>query len=472
MLSNFIQAKAKYPPSSVTHIFNTLRLLKKIITETSYGLAFLEKELEKHGDIITVVEVPFKKAYFIRHPDYIVELLINQHLNLNQGDSSRFLKLIVGNGLLTSNGKEHHIQRKTIQPEFHRKRIESYFSIMMNETKNYLSRWQNKEGENFLNMHREMKNITLRIVTKSLFDYEYDETYHSFNNMDSVINNFIVKVSLQITGKIRSLLPLPSTLGFYYQRRKIKKLINNLIDEKLDIYEKDSTNISNDLITMLIHIHSEAKSKKEKKSARQQIYDQAMTFYLAGHDTTANALSWTWYLLAKYPEVHEKAKKEVEMVLGARALSLEDIPKLIYIKKIFKEVLRLYPPAWFLQRKAIKDFNFKEYTVKKGYSISCSPYLSQRDSRYFEDPNTFIPERWTEDFEKNLPRGAYYPFGMGARMCIGEAFAQMEATVVIAMILQNFDFNLEPKDIQIDINPKITLLPKNPISMKITNRLK
>ena len=460
-----MKSSLQLPPGPINNTLETFINLSKIIKNINYGIEFLKENVEKYGDIVTIFNVWNRAAFFLRSPELIREMLINQHQNLYQGESSRFLNLIIGNGLLTSNGKEHHLQRKSIQPEFHRKRIDSYFEDMKTETLKYISNW---EKENTFNIHTEMKNLTLRIVSKTLFDFNLKESYNIFSKEDKIINNYIMKVSLQFTGRLKTILPFPSTLRFYKSRSKIKNIITKLIKQKKAKYNLDPNNLSSDLLTMLIHIHSGAKTFKEKKYAKSQVYDQAMTFFLAGHETTANALTWAWYLLLINPSKFEKLKEEVKNLLSDNELTLDNLNNFVYAKKVFKEALRLYPPAWFLLRRAINDFEINGYEIKKGFSIAASPYISHRDPRYFENPEEFIPERWTEEFEKNLPRGAYFPFGGGPRMCIGEAFANMEGVVVLVLLAQKFDFELTPANYETKINPQITLTPFNGVPVRIS----
>ena len=214
---------------------------------------------------------------------------------------------------------------------------------------------------------------------------------------------------------------------------------------------------------MLIHIYYLKKDKKSKKKIR----DQAMTFFMAGHETTAKALTWCFYLLSKNPNVLKKFKEEIQKVLKNEPLELKHLEQFVYGEKILKEVLRLYPPAWFIGRRVKENFEIANYPMQKTFGIALSPFITHRDPRFFEKPNQFIPERWTVDFEKNLPRCAYFPFGAGPRLCIGESFANMEALCVMILTIQNFNMKLLfPKQVP-KLFAGVTLAPRKGIQMSL-----
>ena len=441
----------KLAPGSVNNLrssLENLKILRKNVIE------FLKDQQNKHGDLVTIFYRNNRAVYFINHPNNIKEVLINQHQNLIQGEGHKFLRFLLGKGLLTVNEPEHHEQRKIIQPEFHRKRIESYFQIMKDETYKFISNWKNDQK---LDIHDEMTKLTLNVVSKSLFGTIVDEDISKIRKADHFLNEHIMKSLLTPFGRYKIYFPLPSTIKVYLARNTFNKIVNKLIKSKAKEFKKNilnNNNLNTDLITMLLEIY------KKDKNRNKKVRDQTMTFFMAGHETTAKLLTWTWYLLSKNKNINININEELKNVLQDRDLTLDDLPNLIYTKKVIKEILRLYPPAWSISRTAKNDFNINGYKVRKGYGLLISPFLTHRDPRFFESPNDFIPERWTEEFEKNLPKCAYFPFGAGPRLCIGEAFANMEALVIISIITKKFEIELTPKNLEVEIQSHVTLAPK------------
>ncbi len=331
-----------------------------------------------------------------------------------------------GDSLLTSEGETWKRQRRLAQPAFHRERILSYAGIMTNYAEQAVSTW--RDGA-VMNIHREMMSLTLSIAVRALFDVEAQEM--------SEISQSVNVMARDLTGA-RMLLPsilrrLPRP-GMFEFRRAVQKL-DETVYQIIRLHRRNGRD-SGDLLSMLV----EARDEDGGQLTNRQLRDAVMTFLLAGHETTALALSWTWHLLAENPQVEHKLHDELDRVLRGRTPTIADLPLLKYSEAAVKESMRLYPPAWAVARTAIQGFDLAGYSIPRGANIVMSPWVMHRDARFFPDPLQFDPDRWVTKDQRDLPRFAYFPFGAGPRQCIGASFAMMEAVLVLATIAQRFQF--------------------------------
>ena len=311
-------------------------------------------------------------------------------------------------------------QRRLSQPAFHRERIASYAQIMTSNAEDLLATW--KAGE-IRDIHQDMMRLTLRIVVRCLFGVEPE----ALGSISSAVN-----VLMQNTTGARMLFPPMARYLPTPTMTRVRRAVRHMDEGVYGIIASRRARASDagDLLSMLMHARDEDGSGMSDK----QLRDEVLTFLLAGHETTALALTWTWYLLSQRPEVEEKLHAELQHVLGGRSPQFVDLSALAYAERIIKESMRLYPPAWSLARKATEDFELRGYRIPAGSNIVMSQWIMHRNPKYFHDPEKFDPDRWLDPAMQKLPKFAYFPFGGGPRQCIGNSFATMEATLLLATI--------------------------------------
>lgn len=401
----------------------------------------------EYGDIVCLRFFHIR-TYLVLHPDLIEDVLVNNAAKFIKGRVLRANRHIFGNGLLTSEGDFWLRQRRMMQPAFHRARIANYASTMTACATQLLETW--KPGVP-IDLHDEMMGLTLQIVGKTLFNADVER--------DAPQVGETLHVLLEYTADFRRLVMtpkwLPTRRNLQAKRavRQLTEIIDRIIEQR-----RQSRDDAGDLLSLLI----QAQDEDGSRMTTQQLRDEALTLFLAGHETTASSLSWTWWLLTQNPQVEEKLHTELDSVLNGRTPTLEDLPRLTYTSHVLSESMRLYPPAWAIARLAIADHELAGYPVPKGTGIAAVPWVVHRDPRWYDNPEQFIPERWEGDLLKKNPRFAYFPFSFGARQCIGNSFALMEANLVLATIAQQFSFHLLP---QREVVPlaSITLRPRRGI---------
>lgn len=426
---------------------------------------FLLKTAETHGSIATF-NLLNQRIILLSEPDYIREVLIKQRNNFPKTPLDRsILGKFLGNGLVTSDGDFHKRQRKLVQPAFHMKRIRGYADNITALTDRMLSSWQAGETRQ---MDEEMMELTMLIVSKSLFDADVDALHQDTEAIGAAMHD-LQRVS---NADYRRGFQIPDWIPTEGNRARNKgiKVLNETLERIITqrrLAREDGSFVDNgDLLSMLLL----AQDEDGEYMTDKQVRDEAVTLFAAGHETTSNALTWTWYLLAQHPEIEARLHEEVDRVLGDRLPTLEDLRNLPYTEMIIKEGMRLYPPAWILNgRLALNDTEIDGYPIPADSIIFISPWVMHRLDHYFPNPEQFDPERFTPDKEAELPRYVYLPFGAGPRVCIGNAFAMMEAHLVLAMMAQRFRFELAPKQ-QIEPNALITMSPKNGLQMNVVAR--
>ena len=427
---------------------------------------YLLELAQKYGDTVymRVLNLPF---YIVSHPDDIREVLVNQadkfrKSQLDYDILSRFL----GNGLLTNEGESHRRQRRLAQPAFHSKRIQAYAETMVDYTEDLLAEWQNHQVRDVAD---DMMRLTMFIVSKTLFSADGATTNDdAAATIGSAIHTFqAVSNHAYLRG-----FTLPEWLPTQDNRAAKKALIAYNHHLEQIIAQRRATAVNGDiadngdLLSMLML------SRDEDGSAMsdQQLRDEVATLFAAGHETTSNALTWTWYALAQNPDVEARLHEELDEVLRGRVPTLADLPNLPYTLMVIKEAMRLYPPAWILSaRTAQEDVTIDQYIVPKGTSVTIAPYALHRLARTFPNPEQFDPERFRPEREKLIPKYAYVPFGAGPRVCIGNSFALMEAQLILATIAQQYRLHLVPNQ-EIKMAMQITLSPKNGLKMRLESR--
>jgi cytochrome P450 len=420
-------------------------------------LGFYLAAFRTFGDVVGFHVGPFR-SMLVAHPDHIKHILQDNNHNYEKGFVIAKLKVLIGDGLFTSEGDFWRRQRRLAQPAFHRQRLAGFVATMTDATRAMLDRWEavRRSGE-ALDVAAEMSRLTLGIVGRTLFsrslDDDADEVGHTLGAVLALMNE-------------RSMRFLPSPLwwptGF---NRRLGRGIRGLDRVVFDIIEarRRTDEAREDLLDMLLRARDE---ETGEGMTDRQLRDEVMTFVLAGHETTAVALTWTWYLLDRHPEVAERLRAEVAAALGGRTPAVEDLPRLQYARMVVEEVMRLYPPVWGFFRQAIGPDTLGEHAVPKGVVILISPYVTHRHPRVWDDPDRFDPERFASERVRERPRFAYLPFSGGPRLCIGNEFALMEAQLAVAMTVQRYRLGLVPGT-RVEPESRVTLRPRGGLKMTV-----
>lgn len=397
---------------------------------------------------IFALRVPGLRFYFVNDPDLIEEVL-GKRQRAFQKDRLfvSFVRLILGNGLLTNEGASHQRQRRLLQPAFHRDRIQGYGQVMVDSARAASASWE--DGRE-INMLLEMSTLTLDIVGKTLFSSEVrDDAAKVAAAIETIIQRSDLFLLPFFPGLLN--LPLPSNRSFHAAVRDLDEVLYRVIEG-----HRASSEDQGDLLSMLLSArHEDDGSAMDDK----QLRDEALTLFTAGHETTAVALSWTWYLLAQNPAVEARFQKELDRVLGGRPPTPADFPNLPYTYRVFQESLRLYPPTLMIGRQAAENMALGGYHIPARSLVILTPYVPQRDPALFDEPERFDPDRWLPEASEGRHRFAYFPFGQGQRRCIGEGFAWMEGVLVLAALGQHWSPRLA-SETPIRVNPRLTMRPE------------
>jgi cytochrome P450 len=421
-------------------------------------IGFLMSAAHEFGDVAHF-QAGSQQYFLVNNPEYIKDVLVTHHASFKKGRGLERAKAMLGNGLLTSEGEFHHRQRRLAQPAFHRDRIARYAGMMV-EYANRMQHERWREGET-LDIAKEMMHLTLAIVGKTLFDTETEaeaeQVRQALSESMKRFNRFMLPFA-----EFLDRLPLPGNRRYREARDVLDSIIYRIINER-----RRSGQDTGDLLSMLLRAQDD-----EGDGGRMtdiQLRDEVITIFLAGHETTANTLTWTWHLLSEHPEIESRLHHELDIELADRLPTVEDLPHLRYTEMVITEALRLYPPAWIMGRRALRDYQLGPYVVPAGSIVIMSPYVIHHDDRYFPDPFRFDPDRWTPEARASRPQFWFFPFGGGPRRCIGEGFAWTEAIMVIATLAQRWNLRRLPGD-PIALQPLITLRPRHGIRMVLTGR--
>lgn len=434
-----------------------LPLLGSSLSFARDPIAFLERTAKTYGDI-AYFRLGSVNVFFVSHPDLVREVLITQRTSFTISPLRERLRPVVGHGLFTSGGQLHAIQRRLMQPVFRKSRIEGYADSMAALARRTRDRW--KAGQE-IDSTEEMMQLTMFIASIALFGHDIEDDAEAVSsNMTLLLEYFTRLVSPFFSVLLK--LPLPSTLRFHAAVRDLDAVIYRMIERR-----RASPGAGDDLLTRLMQAKDD---ETQAQMTEQQLRDELLTLLIAGHETTANLLGWTLYLLAQAPDKDALVHAELKSVLGGRSvISVADVDQLPYLRNVIMEGLRLYPSGWFIGRRALADVRLGGYDVPKDSVVMLSQYIMQRDGRFYEDPAEFRPERWTEKFERELPRGAFFPFSAGDRHCIGEGFAWQEALLILATLLERWRLELVPGQ-RIRPRPSVTLRPNTGIRMIVQAR--
>jgi len=418
-------------------------------------LAVLTRWARQYGDIF-YYRAAWIHVYFLNHPDLIESVLVRNHPNLLKDRVIQNSRWFFGDGLLTSEGEEWKRQRRLTQPAFHRDRVASYAGIMTGYAQQMLTRW--RDGT-VIDVHHEMMKLTLRIVVRSLFNVEAEEDEKISRSLN-VMMRHSAGVKMLFPSYFRRL-PLPGMSEIRGAVKQLNHTVLAIINERRQRTDPES----NDLLSLLMQARDEDGSRMTDK----QLRDEVMTFLLAGHETTALALSWCWYLLSRNPEAEAKLHAELDAVLGRRLPAYSDLPALRYSERVVKESMRLYPPAWSLAREVATPFEVGGYWLPAGANVVMSQWIMHHDSRFFSDPEKFDPDRWGREEYQTLPKFAYFPFGGGNRQCVGAGFAMMEAVLLLATVASKFQLKVIEDHPVVPV-PSFTLRPKQGIKVTVRQR--
>lgn len=412
-----------------------------------------------HGDVVKFKFGPFDYL-FLNDLDAIHRVLVENAKAYTKSRNYQGLKLVLGDGLLTSEGETWRRQRKLAQPAFHRERLAGFADAMARDTGAMLDAWSGRGDEPF-DVHAEMMRLTFRIVGRTLFSTDVEADAGVVGPAVTLAMHHADDYASSIV-RMPQWIPTPANLRFKKAIRALDEVVLRIVGERRRAAAEGDAG-PNDLLGMLMASRDDA----DGTMSDRQLRDEIMTLILAGHETTANLLSFTFYLLSSHPDVARRLRAEALDVLGEdRAPTVDDLPKLKLVKMVVEESMRLYPPAWAFERQASEDDVVAGYAVKKGTIIGISPYTLHRHPRYWENPEGFDPERFSPERSEGRPRYAYLPFGGGPRFCIGNGFAMMEAQIIVAMIARKHALALVPGH-ALDLEPTITLRPKNGVRVTL-----
>jgi cytochrome P450 len=435
-----------------------LSLLASLVYRPGGGnpLDFFTTLARTYGDISSY-RMAGEQLFLVNEPRLIRDILVTHNRNFTKSRGLERSKRLLGQGLLTSEGAMHLRQRRLMQPAFHRDRIAGYGDFMVGYADRLRRTWQDGAA---LDIAREMNRLTLSIVGRTLFDVDVESQAAAVGEALTAVMESFWMMMLPL-AEVLERLPVPRLRRARMARARLDAIIYRMIADR-----RASGGDRGDLLSMLLAAQDEDDGGV---MTDQQVRDEAMTIFLAGHETTANALMWTWYLLAGAPEVEAGLHAEVDRVLQGRLPSMGDLGSLHYVERIVTEAMRLYPPAWIIGRRAIDAYPLGDYVAPPRSILVMSPYIMQRDPRFYADPERFDPDRWTPQFRAALPKFAYFPFGGGPRQCIGESFAWMELVLVVATISQQWRLRLVPGHPVVP-QPLITLRAKHGMRMTVEKR--
>ena len=428
-----------------------LSVIGSLLEYSRKPLEFSTKCAREYGDVVSL-SLGSVRVYLFNHPSLIEEILSKQNQNLIKDISYRALRGVFGDGLLLSDGDLWKRHRRLMQPAFNNERIATYASMTVEDTARMLATW--RAGE-IRDVHREMSQLTVKVITQAMFGVDVTETALEIGEaLETIMLHYSHQAEMCFL--LPEWLPTPENRNAHCARKRLNEIVYDIIDQRRQ-FPKD------DLLSRMLHAQDEDGSQ----FSNQELRDEVMTLLLAGHETTANALTWTLMLLAQHLEVEAKLAQEVQSVLEGRVPAITDLSQLRYTEMVLKESMRLYPPAWTLGREVTHDCQIGNHRLTRGTTVYVSQWVVHRDPRFFENPEQFLPERWENNLEQHLPRCAYFPFGAGPRVCIGKAFSMMEAMLILAMIAQKFRLALVP-DHPIELLPSITLRPKQGVKMMLS----
>jgi cytochrome P450 len=419
-------------------------------------LEFFTSLARTYGDVVSY-RMGGERMFLVNNAHHIRDILVTHNRSFMKGRGLQRTKRLLGEGLLTSEDPTHLRQRRLMQPAFHRDRIAAYGQTMAGYADRMGNAWA--DGAT-LDIAQEMNRLTLSVVGKTLFDADVESQAPEVGAALTDVMESFWTMMLPF-AELLERLPVGRLRKARVARARLDAIIYGMIAER-----RKSGRDRGDLLSMLLDAPDE---EGGGGMTDRQVRDEAMTIFLAGHETTANALTWTWYLLSGAPDVEARLHAELDRVLQGRLPTVADIPSLPLVERVVTESMRLYPPAWIIGRRALIDYPIGDYLAPARAIVVISPYITHRDARYFNEPERFDPDRWTPEFRAAMPPFAYFPFGGGPRRCIGDAFAWMELELIVATIAQRWRLRLVPGHPVVP-QPVVTLRTKHGMRMTIEKR--
>lgn len=452
----------RHPPSPKARFF--VSQLPHMLGFRRDSLGFLRQAVGDYGDVVRL-KYGKLEVLLVNHPDLVEQVFLgaNKHFIKDRTTpTSRAFRRLLGNGLLTSDGDFWLRQRRLAQQAFHKDRILSTYSgAFVRHCERMLDGWKTDDVRD---MYGDMMKLTLEIAAETFFGSDVSERAGDIGRaLNDIMDDFVARGS---KIPLPDDFPSPTNRRFDRATAALDKVVFKIIEERRG-QETEGDGGRNDLLTLLLR----AQDDDGTQMSDRQLRDEGVTLFLAGHETTALALSWISFLLAQHPEIQRRLHQEVDAVVGDRAPTVDDLENLPLLNNIVTETMRLYPPVWRVAREAMHDTQIGQFKVRKGAVIIISQWLLHRDERFYDHPDQFRPDRWTDDMKKKLPRYAYFPFGGGPRICIAANFASLESALLLATIARRFTFSLPEDHIPHDgPQPSVTLRPARRIDLKITAR--
>jgi cytochrome P450 len=451
---------AKAEPAVIAHTGRTvppgprgISFLWRLVRSPEGWLDFLAGCQRQYGNLVyfRFLGVP---ACLINDPAGIEHVLVTDHRSFTKSMDYRALSRVLGQGLLTSEGEFWKRQRRLVQPAFFRDRILSYGGLMTSYAARLMETWQDGEVRD---VHRDMMRVTLEIAARSLFNVEIEGDAGTIGKALTVVMDQMPK--LAGFAFLPDWVPVPGLGAFRRALADLDKIVYGIIRDR-----RATGDHPGDLLDMLL----DARDEDGMGMSDRQLRDEVMTLLLAGHETTANTLSWTLYLLAQNPEQQSRLAAEVRDVLNGRVAEAAGLHRLPYTQMVLTEAQRLYPPAWAIGRKALQDFEVGGYRLRAGTNVIVSQWVLHRDPHLYPEPERFDPERWREETagRRSLPKFAYLPFGAGPRVCVGASLALTESALVLATLMQRFRFSLASAE-PVKAFPSVTLRPKHGLPLRV-----
>jgi cytochrome P450 len=419
-------------------------------------LGFFTRTAREQGDVV-MMQLGTRRPFLISHPDFVEQVLVTENRKFGKSYVFELLRAMLGNGLLNSEGDFWLRQRRLMQPAFSRASVNNYAGIIVSQSEKSLGQWIDGQS---CDLHHEMTRLTLGIVGRTLMDVDLTEVSKEIAEpLDEAMRDF--------SRRFESAFNVPQWVPTPRNRRRVRNVAKlDTVVHRIIRQRRESGGDRGDLLSKLIQLRDEV---DQTGMTDRQLRDEVMTLFLAGHETTANALSWTWFLLAQHPEVEKRLLAELKEVVGDRMPEAADVPKLTYTEAVLKESLRLYPPAYAFSRRVLTDVTIGGYQIPAGRAVIMSQWVVHRDPRWWDEPLKFRPERWLNGDQSKRPDYAYFPFGGGPRVCIGNTFAMLEATLVVAAIAPRIRLELVAPE-KVKPWPSVTLRPAGGIPAVLHRR--
>ena len=451
--------KVHFPPGP-SH-FLPYQLVRRF---SSNPIVTLTDITSKYGDIAHF-KFGRKHVYFLNNPEYIEDVLVTYQNNFIKTRTITLTKRVMGEGLLTSEGNLHNRQRRLMQPFFSNEKVSKFSKVILNQGIDFCEKW--KDGD-IIDLHLEMTKLSIGIIAQILFGSHLSSyQLERVAKIVAILVGHLYRVRKPL-GELLEKLPLPKIIEYKNAKKELDQIINLMISNSYGLNE--GARNPDDILSGLLS--TQRSTKEPDPMSDTQIRDEIVTLFLSGHETIANSLTWTFYLISEHPEVEEQIVRELSRIFeGQRQnhLDLGSIQEFRYIKNVFKESLRLYPPAWASGRKAVADTQVGGYKISKGSIILMSQYVMHHDCRYFKEANIFKPDRWSVEFEERLPKFSYFPFGGGGRGCIGENLAWTEGILLISILCRRWKME-HIRGQKVEVKPLLNLRPKYKIHMKLMKR--